>query len=192
MTQHTYMPHSPEDTTLATPPLSDAFPNFTPERNIPAEIARSWLLVNAMKPELFDQSAGSRADSIILHTLDAVAIYPTRIICRMCGLAYCCGKAWLRIKVDGPPALWADDGAGLGAAPGSCAVLMLAKTESADQATETAFRSAWTVRRRSSRRSSPRLGIEEAKNTAKAEGAFRLGVRVLCIPPRDPAWRRQP
>ncbi|HSO16467.1 MAG TPA: CoA ester lyase, partial [Arthrobacter sp.] len=31
-----------------------------PQRNIPAEIARSWLLVNAMKTELFDQSAVSR------------------------------------------------------------------------------------------------------------------------------------
>ncbi|MCC2660746.1 MAG: CoA ester lyase, partial [Arthrobacter sp.] len=42
------------------------------ERNIPAEIARSWLLVNAMKTELFDQSAVSRADSIILDIEDAV------------------------------------------------------------------------------------------------------------------------
>jgi citrate lyase subunit beta / citryl-CoA lyase len=41
MTQHTYMPQSPEDTTLATPPLSDAPQAFIPERNIPADIARS-------------------------------------------------------------------------------------------------------------------------------------------------------
>ncbi len=43
-----------------------------PKRNIPAEIARSWLLVNAMKTDLFDQSAVSRADSIILDIEDAV------------------------------------------------------------------------------------------------------------------------
>lgn len=39
---------------------------------IPADIARSWLLVNAMKTELFDESAGSRADAIILDIEDAV------------------------------------------------------------------------------------------------------------------------
>ncbi|HSL36008.1 MAG TPA: aldolase/citrate lyase family protein, partial [Arthrobacter sp.] len=42
------------------------------QRNIPAEIARSWLLVNAMKTELFDQSAASRADALILDIEDAV------------------------------------------------------------------------------------------------------------------------
>ena len=68
MTQHTYMPQSPEDTT---PGLSEARA-FIPERNIPADLARSWLLVNAMKTELFDQSAVSRADAIILDIEDAV------------------------------------------------------------------------------------------------------------------------
>lgn len=71
MTQPTYMPQSTEDTS-SSPAPSHAFPSFTPERNIPAEIARSWLLVNAMKTELFDQSAVFRADSIILDIEDAV------------------------------------------------------------------------------------------------------------------------
>jgi citrate lyase subunit beta / citryl-CoA lyase len=44
---------------------STAAESIRSTRNIPAEIARSWLLVNAMKTELFDQSASSRADAIM-------------------------------------------------------------------------------------------------------------------------------
>ncbi|NUU31641.1 CoA ester lyase, partial [Arthrobacter sp. C9C5] len=52
--------------------MSRTVQNLIPERNVPAEIARSWLLVNAMKPELFGPSAESRADAIILDIEDAV------------------------------------------------------------------------------------------------------------------------
>ena len=109
------------------------------ERNIPAEIARSWLLVNAMKTELFDQSAVSRADSIILDIEDAVD--PSQkdaarenVVNWLAGG----GQAWVRIN-DALSPFWADDLAGLRGTPGLLGV-MLAKTESADQVTESFHR----------------------------------------------------
>ncbi|PNH80804.1 CoA ester lyase, partial [Arthrobacter sp. AFG20] len=109
------------------------------ERNIPAEIARSWLLVNAMKTELFDQSAVSRADSIILDIEDAVD--PSQkdaarenVVNWLSGG----GQAWVRIN-DATSKFWADDLAGLRGTPGLLGV-MLAKTESADQVTESFHR----------------------------------------------------
>ena len=51
---------------------STAAESMRTTRTVPADIARSWLLVNAMKTELFDQSASSRADAIILDIEDAV------------------------------------------------------------------------------------------------------------------------
>ena len=139
MTQHTYMPQSTEDTTLATPPLSDAPQAFTPERNIPADIARSWLLVNAMKTELFDQSAVSRADAIILDIEDAVD--PSQKDAARANVVdwlTAGGSAWVRIN-DATSPFWADDLAGLRGTPGLLGV-MLAKTESADQVTESFHR----------------------------------------------------
>ena len=141
------------------------------ERNIPAEIARSWLLVNAMKTELFDQSAVSRADSIILDIEDAVD--PSQkdqarghVIDWLTGG----GKAWVRIN-DATSPFWADDLAGLRGTPGLLGV-MLAKTESADQVTERFHRMDGKT---------PviplvvsAIGIVEANNIAKAQGAFRL------------------
>ena len=41
-------------------------------RSIDATIARSWLLVNATKTDLFDQADQSDADQIILDIEDAV------------------------------------------------------------------------------------------------------------------------
>src|SRR3954465_8017425 len=88
------------------------------ERNIPAEIARSWLLVNAMKTELFDVSAVSRADSIILDIEDAVdpsqkdAARDNVVNWLTSG-----GQAWVRIN-DATSPFWADDLAGLRGTPG--------------------------------------------------------------------------
>ena len=55
MKQPIYTPQSTGDTSSTHELSDDAFANFTRERIIPAEIARSWLLANAMKPELFDK-----------------------------------------------------------------------------------------------------------------------------------------
>lgn len=40
--------------------------------HIPAEIARSWLLVSATRTDQFDVAARSRADQIVLDIEDAV------------------------------------------------------------------------------------------------------------------------
>jgi citrate lyase subunit beta/citryl-CoA lyase len=142
-----------------------------PERNIPAEIARSWLLVNAMKTELFDQSAISRADSVILDIEDAVD--PSQkdhargnVVDWLSGG----GKAWVRIN-DATSPFWADDLASLRGTPGLLGV-MLAKTESADQVTESFHRMDGKIPVIALVESA--LGIEEANNIAKAQGAFRL------------------
>lgn len=88
-----------------------------PERNIPAEIARSWLLVNAMKTELFDQSAISRADSIILDIEDAVdPSQKDRARGHVVDWLSGGGKAWVRIN-DATSPFWADDLAGLRGTP---------------------------------------------------------------------------
>ncbi|XAS66505.1 CoA ester lyase [Micrococcaceae bacterium Sec5.7] len=142
-----------------------------PERNIPAEIARSWLLVNAMKTELFDQSAISRADSIILDIEDAVD--PSQkdearghVVNWLAGG----GKAWVRIN-DATSRFWADDLAGLRGTPGLLGVV-LAKTESADQVTESFHRMDGKTPVIALVESA--LGIEEANHIARAQGVFRL------------------
>jgi citrate lyase subunit beta/citryl-CoA lyase len=142
-----------------------------PERNIPAEIARSWLLVNAMKTDLFDQSAISRADSIILDIEDAVdPSQKDRARGHVVDWLSGGGKAWVRIN-DATSPFWADDLAGLRGTPGLLGV-MLAKTESADQVTESFHRMDGKTPVIPLVESA--LGIEEANNIAKAQGAFRL------------------
>jgi citrate lyase subunit beta/citryl-CoA lyase len=141
------------------------------ERNIPAEIARSWLLVNAMKTELFDQSAVSRADSIILDIEDAVDpsqkdVARENVVNWLAGG----GRAWVRIN-DATSKFWADDLAGLRGTSGLLGV-MLAKTESADQVTESFHRMDGKTPVIPLVESA--LGIEEANHIARAQGAFRL------------------
>jgi len=150
---------------------SAAVETVRPERNIPAEIARSWLLVNAMKPELFDLSAVSRADSIILDIEDAVD--PSQKDTareHVVNWLTAGGQAWVRIN-DATSSFWANDLAGLRGTPGLLGV-MLAKTESADQVTESFHRMDGKTPVIALVESA--VGIEEANNIAKAQGAFRL------------------
>lgn len=140
-------------------------------RNIPAEIARSWLLVPATRPEIFDESAASRADAVVLDIEDAVD--PKKkddarndvIDWLRNG-----GKAWVRIN-DVHSKFWADDVANLRNVPGLLGV-MLAKTENAEQVKETFHRLDGKTRVLALVESA--LGIEEANNIARAEGTFRL------------------
>jgi citrate lyase subunit beta/citryl-CoA lyase len=140
-------------------------------RNIPAEIARSWLLVNAMKTEQFDSAAGSRADAIILDIEDAVdpsqkdAARDNVVNWLTAG-----GRAWVRINAATSP-FWAADLAGLRGTPGLLGV-MLAKTESADQVTESFHRMDGKTPVIALVESA--VGIEEANQIARAQGAFRL------------------
>src|SRR6478735_2063818 len=150
-----------------------------PQRNVPAEIARSWLLVNAMKPELFGQSAESRADAIILDIEDAVdpsqkdAAREHVVDWLTAG-----GSAWVRIN-DATSPFWADDLAGLRGTPGLLGV-MLAKTESADQVTESFHRMDGKTPVIALVESA--LGIEEANHIAKAQGDFRRDTGMAATP----------
>lgn len=160
MTQHTSMLHNIEDTS-----------HTIAERSIPADIARSWLLVNAMKTELFDSSAASRADAIILDIEDAVdPSQKDQARGNVMGWLSGGGKAWVRIN-DAMSPFWADDLATLRGTPGLLGV-MLAKTESADQVTESFHRMDGKTPVIPLVESA--VGIEEANYIAKAQGAFRL------------------
>ena len=142
-----------------------------PARVISPEIARSWLLVNAMKTELFDEAAGSRADAVILDIEDAVD--PSHKgdarenVVRWLADG---GRAWVRVN-DATSPFWADDLAGLRGTPGLLGVV-LAKTESADQVTESFHRMDGKTPVIPLVESA--VGIEEANHIAKAQGAFRL------------------
>ena len=104
-------------------------------RSIDATIARSWLLVNATKTDLFDQADQSDADQIILDIEDAVdpKLKPSA---RGDVATWLQNKsAWVRINDRSTP-FWSDDVDHLKGLPGLVGVV-LAKTESADHVTET-------------------------------------------------------
>lgn len=78
---------------------------------VPSEIARSWLLIN--ETGLFDQSAGSRADSIILDIEDAVdPSQKDQARGHVVDWLSTGGKAWVRINDTTSP-FWAAYLAGL-------------------------------------------------------------------------------
>jgi citrate lyase subunit beta/citryl-CoA lyase len=140
-------------------------------RDISPEIARSWLLVNAMRTELFDEAAGSRADAIILDIEDAVdPSHKDEARENVSRWLADGGRAWVRVN-DATSPFWADDLAGLRGTPGLLGV-MLAKTESADQVTESFHRMDGKTPVIPLVESA--VGIEEANRIAKAQGAFRL------------------
>ena len=137
---------------------------------VPADIARSWLLVAATRPETFTTAASSRADQVVLDLEDAVdpAHKDQARTDVLDWLAT--GTAWVRIN-DRTSPFWSDDVDLLKAAPGLAGV-MLAKTEAAADVTETFDRLGGTVPVLALIESA--LGIEEAVSIARARGAFRL------------------
>ncbi|MDJ0358377.1 MAG: CoA ester lyase [Actinomycetota bacterium] len=145
--------------------------NNVRSRNIPADIARSWLLVPATKPEIFDDAASSRADAIVLDIEDAVdPVNKPSARTAVIDWLRNGGQAWVRIN-DVHSDFWADDVAGLRNVPGLLGV-MLAKTENAEQVKETYHRLDGKSRVLALVESA--VGIEEANHIARAEGAFRL------------------
>lgn len=138
---------------------------------VAADIARSWLLVPATRPELFDEAAHSRADAVILDIEDAVDPV-NKPAARGAVSEWLAGggQGWVRIN-DATSDFWAADLARLKGNPGLLGV-MLAKTENDAQVTDTA---------RLLEAGTPiialiesAVGIEEANNIARAAGAFRL------------------
>lgn len=140
-------------------------------RDVSAEIARSWLLVAATRPDDFDAAEASRADQIILDVEDAVDP-------RLKGSARddianwlsSGGSGWVRIN-DRLSDFWSDDVDALAGLPGLRGV-MLAKTEAAAHVTETFDRLRGTTPVIPLVESA--LGIEEAASIARARGAYRL------------------
>ncbi len=139
---------------------------------VPAELARSWLLVNAADPDSFDRLQTSRADQVVLDIEDAVdptnkpaareavAEWLTRDGC----------SAWVRIN-DHATGFWSGDVDRLSGLPGLRGV-MLAKTEAAEHVTETFDRLGGATPVLALLESA--LGIENAVAVASARGAFRL------------------
>ncbi|RNE66997.1 HpcH/HpaI aldolase/citrate lyase family protein [Cryobacterium tepidiphilum] len=142
-----------------------------PPVSVAADIARSWLLVPASRPETFDSAARSRADAIILDIEDAVdPKNKPEARTHVVDWLKQGGKAWVRIN-DVTSPFWADDLEALSGIDNLLGV-MLAKTESADQVSETSARLGGSVPVVALVESA--LGIEEATSIARAKGVFRL------------------
>ncbi|MBG0740857.1 CoA ester lyase [Paeniglutamicibacter antarcticus] len=135
------------------------------------EVARSWLLVPATRPEIFGDAAASSADAVVLDIEDAVdpgkKPEAREAVSRW---LYNGGRAWVRVN-DAASAFWADDLAALRDAPGLLGV-MLAKTETPEQVSTTFDRLGGKHRIVALVESA--YGIEEATRIARAHGAFRL------------------
>lgn len=149
--------------------------NSTPQqpatRAVTAELARSWLLVAATRPETFDAAEASRADEIILDIEDAVD--PRRKAAARDDVVSWLsngGSGWVRIN-DRTSDFWSDDVDALSGIPGLRGV-MLAKTEAGAHVSETFHRLRGATPVIALVESA--LGIEEAASIARARGAFRL------------------
>jgi citrate lyase subunit beta/citryl-CoA lyase len=153
--------------------IDDRPPSPTPSRHrdVPAEISRSWLLVSGTAEDRFERAARSRADQVILDIEDAVdpAAKPAArsTVAAWLGGG---GEAWVRVN-DVTTPFWTDDLEELRGLPGLKGV-MLAKTEAADQVTDTFHRLGGTTPVIALVESA--LGIEDASLIARAKGAFRL------------------
>lgn len=140
-------------------------------REIPAQISRSWLLVNGTKVETFDAAAASRADQIILDIEDAVdPKHKPAALESVANWLEAGGQAWVRVN-DATTPFWSQDLARLKGVKGLRGV-MLAKTETKDQveATYSALGEQTPV----IALIESALGIEDARLIAEAKGAFRL------------------
>ena len=158
----------PESDT-STPPPSTA--GRTHDRSVDPEIARSWLLVAATRPDSFDAAEASRADQIILDIEDAVDP-GLKVSARDSVIAWLShgGSGWVRIN-DRTSPFWSDDVDALAGVPGLRGV-MLAKAEAAEHVSETADRLRGNTPVIALVESA--LGIEESASIARARGAFRL------------------
>lgn len=141
-------------------------------RRIGPNDARSWLLVNGSRTELFEAAYESPADQIVLDIEDAVDPAAKDEARRGVIEWLTSGErqAWVRINDHTTP-YWSDDVSQLAGVPGLLGV-MLAKTESAADVTETFDRLGGTVPVLALIESA--LGIEEAVAIARARGVVRL------------------
>ncbi|MDQ4213484.1 CoA ester lyase [Microbacterium capsulatum] len=140
-------------------------------REIAPELARSWLLVAATRPETFDDAAASHADAVVLDVEDAVDAShkdsAREDVVRWLGAG---NRGWVRIN-DATSEWWSADLEALRSAQGLLGV-MLAKTEFGKQVTDTYHRLGARVPVVALVESA--VGIENATEIARADGAFRL------------------
>ena len=158
---------TPEASTQPSPTVHPSGPRIT----VAPDIARSWLLVAATRPSSFDSAHSSRADQIVLDLEDAVdpklkEQARADVVSWLVGG----GSAWVRINDRSTP-FWAADIEALRGLPGLRGV-MLAKTESPDQVTDTAEGLGDNTPVLALVESA--LGIEQAADIARAPGVFRL------------------
>ncbi|MFC7403250.1 HpcH/HpaI aldolase/citrate lyase family protein [Citricoccus sp. GCM10030269] len=138
---------------------------------LPAKLSRSWLLVNAAKPEDFAPGLASEADSV-LFDMEAAVPAKQKDAARANVMEALNGgmSAWVRINDIGTDD-WAKDLEALSGAEGLRGV-MLALAEEPEQVTLTAMRL---------RAGTPvialiesAVGLDNATAVAKAPGTFRL------------------
>jgi citrate lyase subunit beta/citryl-CoA lyase len=147
-------------------------------RAVPSEVARSWLLVNAARIEAYRSAFRSRADQVVLDLEDAVDAgakdrareHVIRVLGDPALSEAARPRVWVRIN-DRTSPFWSADVDGLKDLPGLAGVV-LAKTEAAEDVTETFDRLGGAVRVLALVESA--LGIEEGVSIAKARGVFRL------------------
>ncbi|GAA4194932.1 CoA ester lyase [Gryllotalpicola kribbensis] len=138
---------------------------------VDGENARSWQLVSALRDELFDRAMLGRADQIVLDLEDAIdASLKDAARDKVVDWLSSGGSAWVRIN-DWTTVDWSDDLAALAGVPGLKGV-MLAKTEAAEQVTDTFQRLGGQTPVVTLIESA--LGIEDAADIARARGAYRL------------------
>ena len=138
---------------------------------VDASIARSWLLVNGARPELFDKAAESKADQIVLDIEDAVdPSHKLRALDDVANWLDAGGSAWVRVN-DRNSDFWQADLDRLRSC-GNLRGVMLAKAEEASHVEDTyaALGGRFPVLALVE----TALGIEEATNIARARGVFRL------------------
>jgi len=142
---------------------------------LPAKLSRSWLLVNALNPELFAPALGSEADSVIFD-MEAPVPADRKQEARDNVVEALNGgmTGWVRVN---PPTseYWADDLAALSKVTGLRGV-MLAETERPEQVTYTAMRLPAGTPVLALVESA--LGIENATAIASAPGTFRLAFGI--------------
>ena len=143
--------------------------------SLPAKLSRSWLLVNASKPEDFAPALASEADSVIFDMEAAVPDDKKDEARDSVVEALSTGMtAWVRVNgIDTD--FWAKDLAALSKTPGLRGV-MLAMTEKPEQVTYTAMRLQAGTPVLALVESA--VGIENATAIASAPGTFRLAFGV--------------
>ncbi|MCU1437072.1 MAG: CoA ester lyase [Naasia sp.] len=137
-----------------------------------ADVARSWLLVNATREDQLAAALASNADQIVLDIEDAVdpVVKPEARASVAAWLSEPGHRAWVRINDRSTP-FWSGDVDALAGLPGLIGV-MLAKTEDGAHVTETFDRLGGNTPVLALVESA--LGIEEAVAIARARGCFRL------------------